>query len=47
MKRIFIKAENWPDVFDDKARMDWGWKHETGIEELTDIMINALRPDYK
>ncbi len=40
-------ADSWPQVFDDsKAREDWGWKHESGIEELADIMIKALRPVY-
>jgi len=40
-------AETWPQVFDDSvARRDWGWKHEKGVEELADIMIDGLRPVY-
>ena len=42
-----ISAETWPQVFDDSvARRDWGWRHELGVEELADIMIDGLRPVY-
>ena len=42
-----ISAETWPQVFDDSvARRDWGWRHQSGIEELADIMIDGLRPIY-
>ena len=34
-------------MFDDSvARRDWGWRHQSGIEELADIMIDGLRPIY-
>ena len=46
MVRHFI-AESWPQVFDDsQARNDWGWNHQYGIDELTNIMIDALEPIY-
>ena len=42
-----VSAETWPQVFDDSvARRDWGWRHELGVEELADIMIDGLRPVY-
>ena len=34
-------------MFDDSvARRDWGGRHELGVEELADIMIDGLRPVY-
>jgi nucleoside-diphosphate-sugar epimerase len=46
-ENYLLPADTWPQVFDDsEARKDWGWRHDAGIEELTDIMINALRPVY-
>lgn len=37
-------AESWPKSIDDsKARIDWGWKCEYGLSEMTDIMIKETR----
>ena len=47
LKTSSLSAETWPQVFDDSvARRDWGWRHELGVEELADIMIDGLRPVY-
>ncbi len=36
-------ADSWPQSIDDKAaRRDWGWKHEYGLEKMTDIMLDKL-----
>ncbi len=40
-------ADSWPESIDDSvARSDWGWKHNYGLEEITDIMIKNLRGQY-
>lgn len=37
-------AESWPGSIDDTdARSDWGWKHEFGLDEMTDIMLKEIR----
>jgi nucleoside-diphosphate-sugar epimerase len=36
-------AESWPESIDDAdARSDWGWKHEYGLDEMTDIMLKEI-----
>lgn len=36
-------ADSWPRSIDDsKARKDWGWKHEYGIDEMTKDMLVVL-----
>ncbi|TVZ52727.1 NAD-dependent epimerase/dehydratase family protein [Dokdonia sp. Hel_I_53] len=40
-------ADTWPASIDDSAaRNDWGWKHEYGLEEITDVMLENLRGKY-
>ncbi len=37
-------AESWPEsINDDDARRDWGWKHEYGLDLMTDIMLGEVR----
>jgi nucleoside-diphosphate-sugar epimerase len=37
-------AESWPQSIDDSvARKDWGWKHEYGLEKLTDDMLKNIK----
>ena len=32
------QANDWPQVFDDSlARKDWGWSHQTGIDDLCEV----------
>jgi nucleoside-diphosphate-sugar epimerase len=36
-------ADSWPKSIDDSAaRKDWGWKHNFGIEEMTDEILRNL-----
>lgn len=36
-------ADSWPGSIDDsKARMDWGWKHQFGLDELVKVMLDGL-----
>lgn len=36
-------ADSWPMSIDDtKAREDWGWQHEYGLDELVEIMLVNL-----
>ena len=38
-------ADSWPKNIDDSiARVDWGWKHEFGLEEMTMDMLKNLQP---
>lgn len=40
-------ADTWPMVFDDSnARNHWGWSHDSDLDDLVNIMLNALRPIY-
>lgn len=40
-------ADSWPESINDStAREDWGWKHEYGLDEITEVMIKNLRPRY-
>ncbi|MDC7996629.1 NAD-dependent epimerase/dehydratase family protein [Gilvibacter sediminis] len=40
-------ADSWPNSIDDsEARNDWGWDHQYGIEEITEIMLRELGPVY-
>ena len=40
-------ADSWPNSIDDsEARKDWGWAHQYGIEEITEIMLRELGPVY-
>ena len=35
------QANDWPQVFDDSlARKDWGWSHQTGIDDLCEVKIS-------
>ncbi len=37
-------ADSWPSTIDDsKAREDWGWNHEFGLNEISEIMIKNLK----
>lgn len=37
-------ADSWPKSIDDgDARRDWGWQHEFGLEEMTQIMLKNLQ----
>ncbi|MBU1445722.1 NAD-dependent epimerase/dehydratase family protein [Patescibacteria group bacterium] len=37
-------ADSWPSTIDDsKAREDWGWKHQFGLEEISIDMIKNLK----
>ncbi len=37
-------ADSWPRSIDDTAaREEWGWKHEYGLDEITEDMLKALR----
>ncbi|KAL1257448.1 hypothetical protein QQF64_010692 [Cirrhinus molitorella] len=41
-------ADSWPMVFDDSsARSDWGWKHDCGLPELVQTMLNFTGSDSK
>jgi nucleoside-diphosphate-sugar epimerase len=38
-------ADSWPKSIDDsRARSDWGWKHEFGLDEMTEDMLKNLQP---
>lgn len=40
-------ADSWPQSIDDsQARQDWGWQHEVGLSEMTDLMIEALKKKF-
>jgi nucleoside-diphosphate-sugar epimerase len=40
-------ADSWPKSIDDsQARWDWGWKHEYGLSEMTDAMLENLRKKF-
>ena len=40
-------ADSWPNSIDGSvARNDWGWDHQYGIEEITEIMLRELGPVY-
>lgn len=40
-------ADSWPGSIDDsKAREDWGWKPQFSLEDMTNIMLDELRPEY-
>jgi len=40
-------ADTWPQSIDDsEARKDWGWKHEFGLDMITDVMLENLKPQY-
>lgn len=40
-------ADSWPESIDDSAaREDWGWKHQYGLEEITEVMLKNLKPRY-
>lgn len=37
-------ADSWPSSIDDSsAREDWGWKHEFGLENMTEDMLTHLK----
>jgi nucleoside-diphosphate-sugar epimerase len=37
-------AESWPESIDDTdARNDWGWKHEFGLDAMTEIMLKEVK----
>jgi len=36
-------ADSWPQSIDDsKARQDWGWKHNFGLQEMVDDMLKKI-----
>ena len=42
-------ADSWPKSIDDSAaRVDWGWKHKFGLEEMTEDILRNLEsnPQY-
>lgn len=40
-------ADSWPNSIDDsRAREDWDWKHKFGLDEMTAIMLENLKPKY-
>ena len=37
-------ADSWPKSIDDsRARSDWGWQHEFGLEEMTEDILKNLK----
>ncbi|CAM4649781.1 unnamed protein product [Leuciscus chuanchicus] len=41
-------ADSWPEIFDDtNARSDWGWKHDYGLPELVQAMLNFTGSDSR
>ena len=37
-------AESWPESINDSdARKDWGWKHNYGLKEMTEIMLTEIK----
>lgn len=41
-------ADSWPkSINDEKARNDWGWKHEYDLSKMTKIMVESLTPILK
>jgi len=39
-------ADSWPKSIDDNtARMDWGWKHRFGLDEMTDDILTNLKKE--
>lgn len=37
-------ADSWPkSINDEKARKDWGWKHEYDLPKMTKVMVESLR----
>lgn len=38
-------ADSWPSTIDDRsARLDWGWENKYFLEEITELMIEGIRP---
>jgi nucleoside-diphosphate-sugar epimerase len=36
-------AESWPESIDDSsAKNDWGWKHEYGLDRMTEVMLREI-----
>ncbi len=45
---LFLLADSWPMVFDDSnARSDWGWKHNYGLPELVQTMLNFTDSNFR
>jgi len=45
---LFLVADSWPEMFDDtSARSDWGWKHDYGLPELVQAMLNFTGSDSR
>ncbi|KAK9959450.1 hypothetical protein ABG768_009575 [Culter alburnus] len=41
-------ADSWPMILDDaSARSDWGWKHDYGLPELVQTMLNFTGSDSR
>lgn len=41
-------ADSWPkSISDEKAKSDWGWKHEYDLPKMTKIMVENLRQILK
>lgn len=40
-----VIADSWPTSIDDSSsRQDWGWKHQYNLEQITEEMIEGLKP---
>ncbi len=41
-------ADTWPASIDDSAaRNDWGWEHSYDLDQITEVMLKNLTPQYK
>ena len=41
-------ADSWPQSIDDsEAKKDWGWEHQISLDEMTEIMLENLKKEYK
>jgi nucleoside-diphosphate-sugar epimerase len=41
-------ADSWPSSIDDSsARKDWGWENKYDLEEITENMIEGIKPKFK
>lgn len=41
-------ADTWPQSIDDsKAQEDWGWENKFSLDNITQIMLDSLKPKYE
>lgn len=41
-------ADTWPQSIDDsKAQEDWGWENKFSLDDITQIMLDSLKPKYE